>query len=258
MVKAARWMDAFSLLFSVAIVVGSVLLLVRSGTLSTSLAQDWNPTWHLIRAMGVTAYILVTISVLWGLALSSRVFRDWSPGVLSVLLHTTVSWLGVVFGLGHGLLLMMDNYFRYHLTDVLIPFTGPYRPLAVGLGTLTFWIALVVSLSFAVKKRLGHRAWKTLHLSSYGAFVMATAHGLLAGTDASRPGFRLLLLASVVLVTGLLAYRVMAAKASGTAREPAAARPPFAAPPARASSSRTARPARPEAPRAKVPRMPSR
>ena len=60
--------------------------------------------------------------------------KDWSPGVVSMLMHSTLSWLAVVIELGHGLLLLVDQYFRYNVADVFIPFVGPYRPLAVGLG----------------------------------------------------------------------------------------------------------------------------
>jgi DMSO/TMAO reductase YedYZ heme-binding membrane subunit len=95
------------------------------------------------------------------------------------------------------------------LADIFVPFTGPYRPLATGLGTLTFWIILIVTPSFALKKRLfSHQVWKKLHYTSYAAFLMATAHGLTAGTDAGNPGFQILLGGSVVLTVILLGYRI--------------------------------------------------
>ena len=91
-------------------------------------------------------------------------------------------------------------------------------PLAVGVGTLAFWIILVVTLSFSAKKRLGHRTWKLIDYASYLAFVLVTVHGLTAGTDAARLGVRLLLVASVVLVTGLLMVRIARRDRSAKAR----------------------------------------
>jgi DMSO/TMAO reductase YedYZ heme-binding membrane subunit len=140
-----------------------------------------------------------------------------------MLMHASLSWLAVGFGLVHGLLLMRDDYFTYRLTDVLIPFTGPYRPLAVGLGILSFWIAFVVTISFSMRKQLGNRVWKTLHLSSYLMFGMVTIHGLLAGSDGGRLGFRMMLGLSMLSVISLLIYRTMKKSSKAEPRRRAAA-----------------------------------
>ncbi|MCA9913754.1 MAG: hypothetical protein KC496_10415, partial [Anaerolineae bacterium] len=108
----------------------------------------------------------------------------------------------------HGLLLMFDDYFTYTLADILVPFTGPYRPEVVGLGTLSFWLLLIISLSFPLKKWLGHKNWKLLHYASYLAFGMVTVHGLFSGTDGGLLGFRLLIALGVGIVLLLLGLRM--------------------------------------------------
>ncbi len=208
MVKPARWMDTIALFFSIVVIALAFVGLGQTGMFSLALDQDQNLSWHLIRSAGITAYILLTISVLWGLALSSRIVKDWSPGVLSLLMHSTISWLALALGLIHALLLMVDKYFSYQVSDLFVPFTGPYRPIAVGLGTLAFWILLVVTLSFSVKRFTGYRIWKFIHFGSYFAFMLVTAHGLLAGTDAEHLGFRAWVSLGVVLVLVLLGLRV--------------------------------------------------
>ncbi len=208
MAKPARWLDTLSFVFSLVVVFIAVGWLWRNGTFDFKIHEDEKRVWHLIRSSGITAYILLTISVVWGLALSSRVVKDWSPGVLSMLLHSGISWLAVIFSAAHAALLMFDDYFTYQITDLVIPFTGPYRPLAVGLGTLSFWIILIVTLSFSVKKRLGRKLWKNIHLLSYLGFWMVTAHGLFAGTDRNHLGFQILLAGSVLLTVLLLGYRL--------------------------------------------------
>lgn len=217
MVKSSPWMDRLSLVSSLVIVFGAAGWLWHTHALSVSLVQDNTLSWHLVRSGGITAYALTTASMVWGLFISSKVVKDWSPGIVSMLLHATLSWLAVVFGIGHGMLLLVDKYYTYQMSDILIPFTGPYRPLAVGLGVVSFWMALVVTLSFSFRKRLGNHIWKTLHLSSYLAFGLATVHGILAGTDADRLGFRLLMVVSVLGVVSLLVYRTT----KQTARRPA-------------------------------------
>jgi predicted ferric reductase len=179
-----------------------------SGVFDFVLYQDEKLTWHLIRSSGIVAYALLMASTVWGLFLSSQIVKEWSPGPISLTLHSTISWLALLLGLAHGLMLMFDEYFTYTLVSILIPFTGPYRPEAVGLGTLAFWIVLLVALSFPFRKRIGHKAWKRLHYLSYVAFGLVTVHGLLAGTDGEHPGFRVLLGMSVTLVVLLLGIRL--------------------------------------------------
>lgn len=209
MTTKERVLDGLSLVFSVGIVLVTAIWLTQSGAFNVSLTGNDNITWYLIRAAGITAYTLLTVSMVWGLAVSSRVVKDWSPGALSMLLHSTVSWLALGFSAFHMLLLLVDKFFSYQITDVLIPFVGPYRPLAVGLGTLAFWILVFVTPSFALKKRLfSQRAWKLLHYTSYAAFLMVTAHGIAAGTDSGHIGFRLLIVSSLLVTGGLLAHRV--------------------------------------------------
>jgi methionine sulfoxide reductase heme-binding subunit len=219
MVRESRWMDGVSLILSVFIVTMAGLWLTQAGTFNASIMTNSRASWYLVRGFGITAYILLTFSVLWGLALSTSAVKPWSPGPLSMLIHATISWTALVFGMVHGLLLMFDGYYTYHITNLLVPFTGPYRPVAVGLGIIGFWILVIVTPSFAFRKRLfSYRTWKLLHYLSYVAFVLVTAHGLTAGTDASRIGFRLLFFGSLFLSMVLLVYRIQNGKGSRPAR----------------------------------------
>jgi len=208
MTKSTRWIDIGVMLASIIIITFSAIWLLASNTFRLPLYQDEKLAWHLVRSSGIFAYVLLSASTVWGLFISSQVVKNWSPGSISMTLHTTISWLALLLGLGHGLLLMFDDYFTYTILDVLVPFTGPYRPEVVGLGTLAFWIIVAISLSFPLKKRIGHKTWKRLHTLSYIAFGMVSIHGLAAGTDGNLLGFRLLVGFSVVLVVLLLGIRM--------------------------------------------------
>jgi sulfoxide reductase heme-binding subunit YedZ len=228
-------MDGLSLVLSVVVIALAGLFLVQTGTFNTSLWTNSRMTWYLTRAAGTTAYILLTLSMLWGLALNFNAVKTWSPGPLTMVLHATISWLALVLAMVHGSLLLFDGYYHYRITDILVPFTGPYRPMAVGLGVVGFWILVVVTPSFALRRRLfSYRTWKILHYSSYVAFLLVTAHGLTAGTDASRLGFQLLFVTSVLLTLMLLRYRI---RASHNAGDQAPARPRTTARPAGKISS---------------------
>ena len=206
--SSTRNTDLLVLIASLIVIGLSVAWMINGGIFSVALEGDAKLSWHLVRSSGIVAYILLLASTIWGLLLSTQSIKAWSPGPVSLTLHSTVSWLALLLALGHGLLLLFDKYFTYTLADILVPFTGPYRAEAVGLGTLAFWMLVAISLSFPLKKCIGQVSWKRLHYTSYVAFGLASIHGLLAGTDGTNLGFRLLVGGGVLLVILLLGVRV--------------------------------------------------
>jgi predicted ferric reductase len=224
MEKSTKWTDVWVTLASALVIGVSAWWLFRNGIFAFALDKDEKLAWHLVRSSGVVAYILLLASTVWGLFISSQFIKDWSPGPISLTLHATISWLALLLGLGHGLLLLFDDYFTYTLADILVPFTGPYRPDVVGLGTLAFWVIVIVSLSFPLKKRIGHKTWKRLHYASYAAFGMVSVHGLLAGTDGNLLGFRLLVGIGIMIVILLLGMRMGKDRAKPVKPEPKRAR----------------------------------
>ncbi len=174
------------------------------------LAQDQKAAWHLTRSVATVAYVLLTASTGWGLVLSSKIAKDITPAPITLEMHSTLSWIAVGLGAYHGSLLLLDKYYHYTLASILVPFIGPYRPLAVGLGTLGLYLMLLTSASFSWRAWLGQKNWRRLHYATFAAYGLVTAHGLLAGTDSSEPGMRLLYLGSVALVMFLTYYRLLA------------------------------------------------
>ncbi len=216
--KTSSRKDLLVLTASFIVIAVSALWMFLSGTFSVSLAADTKVAWHMVRSSGIVAYVLLLGSTIWGLIISAQFVKNWSPGPVSMTLHSTISWLALVISLIHALLLLFDDYFTYTLGDLFLPFTGPYRPEAVGLGTLAFWGIVAVTLSFPFRAWMGHRAWKTLHYVSYVAFTLVSLHGLFAGTEGTHIGLRLLLGGGLFGVTLLLGLRVWKAQSRDKSR----------------------------------------
>jgi len=208
------WID-----WAAAVVVGVASLgmlayTLSSGTLNVSLFDTAQWSWYLVRAAGLTAFLLLTASMLWGVFLSSRIIKDWSPGPVSMLLHATTSWLAIVLSLAHMGLLLFDNYYTYTLADIIIPFSGPYRPLAVGIGIIAFWMIFAVTISFSMRKLIGRKAWLYLHYTSYASFGLIGVHALFAGTDATRPAMLVILGGFSLLVGAMMVMRIRQSRAA--------------------------------------------
>ena len=166
-------------------------------------------TWLLIRASGITAWGLLTAVVVWGILLRTRVLgRVASPQGLLVM-HRWLSALALGFLFLHMGLLLIDPAVQFTPTQLLIPFTSTWQPFAVGLGTIALWMLIPVSVMGRLRSRLGKagNAWfRRTHLIAYAAWPVATAHYVLAGTDAiAQWSVALLIAGTSLIVLALLA-----------------------------------------------------
>jgi DMSO/TMAO reductase YedYZ heme-binding membrane subunit len=186
--------------------------LLPGGTLAVLFGLPEKSAWYFTRSTGTVAYLLLAGSTVWGLLLSTKIIKETVPAALSLAMHNILSWLAVTFTGLHGLALLFDSYYAYGAKDLLIPFIGPYRPGAVGLGIFGFYLMVLTSVSFYWLKRLGQTWWRRLHYLTFAAFGLATVHGLMAGTDSGDPGMRGLYLGSVLLVFFLTVFRILAGR----------------------------------------------
>jgi DMSO/TMAO reductase YedYZ heme-binding membrane subunit len=155
------------------------------------------------------AWALVTLAVIGGLQLSTRLVRRPTPAwVLD--LHRFVAGLSVAFVAIHLVGLVADSFIGFGPADLLVPFVSSYRPGAVALGIVAMYLLLAIEITSLAMKRMTRSSWHAVHLTSYALFVLATVHGITAGTDRDNWAFRLacLLAAAVVLFMSLV--RVLA------------------------------------------------
>ena len=179
----------YTLLMLLAVAAGVLAAVValphwRPGLSASLLGPEPKAYWYLSRSSAVVAYALLWLSMATGLTITNKLAQIWPGGPTAFDLHKYASLLGLGFALFHGLILMGDHYINYDLGQVLVPFASVnYRPLWVGLGQVSWYVLLVVSLSFSVRRISGHRLWQLIHFLSYAMFVLALIHGLLSGTD---------------------------------------------------------------------------
>jgi len=198
-----------------ALVAAFVLPAWLPGLSESLLGPEPKAYWYLSRASGLAAFALVWLSMVWGVLLTGRAARRW-PGVVSAAdVHQHVSLLGLGFGLFHGLILLGDRFANYQLSQILVPFTtSGYRPLWVGLGQLSFYALAIVALSFYLRPWLSNRAWRTIHLLSFGVYLSALSHGVLSGTDSGVPWISAFYWSSAGVLLFLTIYRILVSRVS--------------------------------------------
>ena len=169
-----------------------------------------DPTfWLLARASGLTAYALLTASVLAGLVLKSKPFGRRLRAAAVTDVHRFLALLGLAMLALHGGALVLDSTVHISFAALLVPGLSPYRPLPVALGVLAAELMALITVSFSLRKWIGGRNWRRLHWATYAVFLLGTVHGLTSGTDRWARPLYLGAVASVVFAT---AWRALTAK----------------------------------------------
>jgi sulfoxide reductase heme-binding subunit YedZ len=171
--------------------------------------------WLASRASGITAFLLVSCSVMLGLAMATKVLRGKVKPQVLVKLHEHLALAGLVAIAVHGITLLGDHWLNPGPAGLLVPLQMSYRPAFTGLGIVAAYLAAALGLSFYVRRRIGTKRWRSLHRLTLLVYVLGVVHTLGAGTDASTPWLQAILLVTgaPILFLGLLRWLPGAAKA---------------------------------------------
>jgi sulfoxide reductase heme-binding subunit YedZ len=162
--------------------------------------------WYATRSAGIITLLLLTATTVLGLLTAGRVSNHRWPRFLVIGLHRNISLLALVFlGLHIGTT-VVDSYTSIGIQDAVIPFLSPYHRLWLGLGAIASDFLIALSITSAVRQRIGHRFWRVVHWLGYVCWPIAMAHGLGIGTDRSQTWVFLLSLVcgAAVLVAGIV------------------------------------------------------
>jgi len=207
----------------VAVAVGMVIG-ATGPTALDALAATWETNrsmlpWVFERLFAFLAYFAMAGSVVYGLLLSTKILDAIAHRPITFTLHQDLASIGVGFAAVHGMLLALDKSVPFTLAQIIVPGLAPYAPIWVAAGQVAFYLMAIVVGSFYLRRKIGQRAWRLLHYVTFLAFVGATVHGILAGTDSGTPWAWWMYVGSTTAVVFLLAYRI-ALSISG--RQPAA------------------------------------
>jgi predicted ferric reductase len=192
-------------------------------------------TWTLLRAAGIGAYVMLFLSVAWGLASTTAVFGRRFSKVSATTIHQFMSTCGMFLMALHVGLLLVDPFMPFSLAGVTIPMSSAYRPVAVGFGVIAMYATVFVIVTSWMRKRIGTTWWRRTHLLAVPTFILSLVHGVFAGTDTVRPAMWWTYVATGLIVVFLLVVRGLTAgyRPERPARPERAPRPEHVAPPER-------------------------
>ncbi len=175
--------------------------------------------WLASRAAGVTSMVLVSLSVLLGLAMAAGLLQRkpaWKKSVVA--LHEQMAVAGLVAIGVHGITLLGDTWLKASPIDLVAPFFMSYKPGFTGLGVLAGWLAALLGLSFYARKWIGAKRWRSLHRATLLVWLMAAVHTLGAGTDAGSAWLQAIVAAPAAGILLMLPARLLRPRRRAAAR----------------------------------------
>src|SRR6185312_4067128 len=167
-------------------------------------------TWNVARAGGFTAYVLLTLAVVVGLALSTQLQSPsrW-PRLINSELHNFLTLLSTIFMVVHVLAVWIDPFTRFGWNEIFIPFVGHYRPIWMALGIVALYLGIAIGISTWLRQRIGYTWWRRLHVLTLGIYVLVTVHGIGTGSDTQTWWALGIYVVSIVLVGSLFCRRLL-------------------------------------------------
>jgi hypothetical protein len=140
--------------------------------------------WVAARALGITAYLLLTLEVAAGVWLSHprnagdpRTYRVVFPWHELLVVFT-----GAFLAL-HIVLLAVDPYAGVDWIGAFVPGFSQYRTVPVAIGTVALYALIITAATAKWTRLLPAGWWLKAHRLAAFVFLAAWVHGVLSGTD---------------------------------------------------------------------------
>ena len=166
-------------------------------------------TWILLRAAGIGSYLMLFLSVAWGLVATTAVVTKRVSKPTANLFHAFVASTGLALLGVHLGLLLVDGFMPFSVAALTLPMAAEYRPLAVSAGVIAMYGMVAVLVTSWLRTRVGTAWWRRVHLLAVPMFTLALAHGVFAGTDTERPWMFVLYAVTGLVVVFLTIVRAL-------------------------------------------------
>ncbi len=176
--------------------------------------------WYVARSSGIVALVLLVASVVWGVALATRVLKPHDRPAWLLDLHRWLGGSALVMTALHLVGLLLDGYIDFGFADVLVPGASSYRPVAVAIGVFSLYALVAVQVTSYLRRWLSRQVWHGIHMLSYLVVWAAALHAGLAGTDVTNRAYQIL---ALVLTIAAVAAGVVRVLTPGRRKVPARA-----------------------------------
>ena len=139
--------------------------------------------WYIARSTGYVSLLLLTAILVLGVLTTLRASnREW-PRFLVQAIHRNLSLVVLVFLAIHIVTAVADPFAGISVLNAILPFTGSYRPIWLGLGVVALELMVALTVTSLVRKRIPYGAWRAIHWVAYISWPAAVLHTVGTGSD---------------------------------------------------------------------------
>lgn len=204
--NAMRLPAPLQVLLSVSMGAMAGLLLLQAWTVAGQAEQP--VIWWAGRAAGFLAYGGLWLSILFGLAVSSKGAGGLLSKKLVMDLHQQWTLSAIVATVVHMGVLVVHSGSGVTPWAVVVPFASARLTGAIALGTFALFGLAILAVSSWLRRRVPFGAWRAIHGLAFGTMILALAHGWSAGTDSTSAAVQWLYIATSGLLVGAIVMRV--------------------------------------------------
>ncbi|TFH20381.1 MAG: hypothetical protein E4H05_02445 [Acidimicrobiales bacterium] len=122
--------------------------------------QVW---WFVSRSSGMIAWGLLTLSVCWGLFISTKAVAKASSPAWLLDLHRYLGGTAVIFTAIHLIGLAADNYVTFGWAETFVPMASSWKTGPVAFGIVGFYLLLAIEITSLAMKQLPRKLWRWVH-----------------------------------------------------------------------------------------------
>lgn len=164
--------------------------------------------WWAGRATGFVAYVALWLSMMFGLAVSSKGAGGLLPKKAVMDLHQQWTLSAVVATAVHVLTLVSHEESGVTPWAAVIPFASARLTGPIAIGTFALFGLAIVAGSSWLRTHLPYSAWRGIHALAFGTMLLALVHGWTAGTDTIAGQARWLYVVTFGLLVGGVVMRL--------------------------------------------------
>lgn len=173
--------------------------------------------WWATRAFGFVSYVALWLAMLTGVLLSTQRLPKRLDRKVLFELHQQWTLAAVIATALHVLAVVTHPDAGVGIVGALIPYAARELTGPIALGVFAFWGLALVAVSSWLRSRISSTAWRVIHTLAFGAFVVALAHSVTAGSDSAAPVVQWLYAVTGSVLAVFVALRVASALVSRSA-----------------------------------------
>ncbi|MDD5490051.1 MAG: ferric reductase-like transmembrane domain-containing protein, partial [Candidatus Moranbacteria bacterium] len=139
--------------------------------------------WYITRASALIGFFLLYISILFGTISCLPIIGKYFLRLRSLNFHCWISLQALIFAAAHAIALLFHQYFKFSLVDILIPFHSSFEPVLAGLGTIVFYLMILLVVTSYARKYISAKLWRSIHFLNIVLYIFVIIHAFYLGTD---------------------------------------------------------------------------